>query len=517
MGSILKAALSQCSANFKGLFLSAFAGFLIRLIPELLAFPHPIGFDTIYYAAVIKSGVIWPHWSSFFTSTWLFNALTVPLHTFFGFEPFAILKIAGPLLFALNTAGVYWFSWKLLGWDHRQSMLASIFFSVQIASLRISWDLMRNTLGLGLLLFTLPFIKRLNSKQGIACFSMLSLLTVFAHEYAAVTLFFIVFGVFLWSKLKGAGWVDWKRLLMAVAPALAVFLIGVYFRFYPIRYKVETNVLAAGDVVYASVGKFFFLTNYLAVKTSVDWYSSYFDLALSVTALFIVLYLSYLFLVRRGFFKNHVLDLWTILLLVGSFSCLIVPFCALQYWHRWMFMLVYPFTFYAANGFTQCWRGSAIHGRFSKRKVSAMIIVTFLLGALYLVTPVLMSTVNVGLFSLYPVNRYISFAPTVPYQDVDGVEKAMRWLDISMNKSDCVLLQHAFLFWGQLYLNRSHTIVYFVSDVDSAVETAYRHDYSGVFFVWWNEPIGWYGLNVPEGFVRVQDFGRISVYKYVKI
>ena len=30
-------------------------GFLIRLIPELLAFPLPIGFDTIYYAATMKN------------------------------------------------------------------------------------------------------------------------------------------------------------------------------------------------------------------------------------------------------------------------------------------------------------------------------------------------------------------------------------------------------------------------------------------------------------------------------
>jgi hypothetical protein len=35
-----------------------------------------------------------------------------------------------------------------------------------------------------------------------------------------------------------------------------------------------------------------------------------------------------------------------------------------------------------------------------------------------------------------------------------------------------------------------------------------------VFFVWWNEPIGWYGISVPETFIRVQDFGRISVYVY---
>jgi hypothetical protein len=50
--------------------------------------------------------------------------------------------------------------------------------------------------------------------------------------------------------------------------------------------------------------------------------------------------------------------------------------------------------------------------------------------------------------------------------------------------------------------------------VNSAVSTAFSNGFSRVFFVWWNEPIGWYGISVPESFARVQDFGRISVYVY---
>jgi hypothetical protein len=57
------------------------AGFMVRLVPELLAGAAPIGFDTVYYAAVMKSGVIWANWTSFFTSTWLLHAFTVEAST----------------------------------------------------------------------------------------------------------------------------------------------------------------------------------------------------------------------------------------------------------------------------------------------------------------------------------------------------------------------------------------------------------------------------------------------------
>ena len=491
------------------------------MVPELLAFPHPIGFDTIYYAAVMKDGVVWPHWTTFFTSSWLFPAISVSLYRVFGGgDPFLLLKFLAPMLFGLNVAGVFWFARKMLGWSARAGFFAGLFFAFQLASLRISWDLLRNTLGLSLLLFTSPFIKNVDSKRGFACFVLLSLLTVFAHEYAAVTLLFVVFGLVLWSLLKREGLAKNKHLLLASSPALTVFAVGIFLRFFPVRYMVETNVLRAGDADYASVGGFFFLTNYLSVKTSVDCYASYFDLALSVVLLFCLLYLPYLFLVWKGFFKNRVLSLWTALLLAGAFGCLVFPFCALEYWHRWMFMLVYPFTFYAVSGLRGL-MGNYDGGSFrfgavvSDRKVKGMVLLTVLLGWVYLATPVLISTVNVGVFAFNPVNRYFSFAPTVPYGDVDSVVEAMGWLNENMGVGDCVLLQHAFISWGRLYLDRQHVIVHFENDVGLAVDFALGRGFGRVFFVWWNKPIGWYGITVPEGFVRLRDFGGLSVYEFV--
>jgi hypothetical protein len=509
------AKLTDCKALVACLSL----GFFIRLIPEFLAFPLPIGFDTIHYAVVMESGVIWSHWSAFFTSSWLLYAFIVPLYSLLQGDPFLLLKVVAPLLFGLNVAGVYWFARRMLGWDFRMGVLAGVFFALQLASLRISWDLLRNTLGLGILLFALSYVKEVNSKRGFALFASLSLLTIFAHEYAAVTLLVSVLGLLVWRLFKRQ--VDsWsKRLTLAVLPALTVFLVGVYMMAFPVGYALETNVISAGDAVSAKPLGLFFMVDYLHVQSSVDYYASYWTLALNVGLLFAVLYLPYLFLVAKGFFRNRVLNIWTMFLLIGAFGCLVFPVFALEYWHRWMFMLVYPFTFFAVNGL-----GKLLHKIFpegktraslwSNKKATATILLTFSLGIAYLATPLLMVYTNLSVPSVSGTYLYFSTNPTVPYEDVNSVIQAMGWLNDNLDVTSCVALQHAFLSWGQLYLDESHTIVNFENDVNLAVNTTFVHGFSRVFFVWWNEPIGWYGVSVPEYFVSVQDFGRISVYAY---
>ena len=55
------------STGSKGWFLFCFfLGFFVRLVPEVLSYPYPVGFDTVYYAFRLKEGVIWFHWSKFF-------------------------------------------------------------------------------------------------------------------------------------------------------------------------------------------------------------------------------------------------------------------------------------------------------------------------------------------------------------------------------------------------------------------------------------------------------------------
>lgn len=496
-------------------------GFLVRMVPELLAYSTPIGFDTISYAVVMKSGIIFPNWGTFFTSTWLLNAFIVPLYSLTQVDPFLILKIVGPLLYGLNVAGIYWFARKNLGWSTTMGIAAGIFFALQLATLRISWDLLRNTLGLGLLLFAFAYIKDIKSNRGLAIFGVLSVLSIFAHEYAAVTLIFVVLGLAVWRLVRGRTDLS-KRLLLGVFPALSIFSADIYLRIIPIHFpSIASNIINSGDAVLAHPGRLFFLVNYLNVQTSVESYGSYSALAVSVGALFALLFLPYLYLVIKGFFKNRILTLWTGLLLVGAFSCLVTPFSAPEYWSRWMFMLAFPFTFYAIYGLKKLLgpvqrKGSSLITKLSSnRRITLMILLTFSLGIAYLASPIIIVYANASVPSVTRTYYYFSDSPSVPNQDVNDVIRAMGWLNGKMDSSSCVILHQSYQSWGELYLDNSHSIVTFQNkDVNAAVKTALVKNFSTVYFVWSNVPLGWYNVSVPNSFSDLQDFGSISVYVY---
>ena len=179
-------------------------------------------------------------------------------------------------------------------------------------------------------------------------------------------------------------------------------------------------------------------------------------------------------------------------------------------------MLAYPFTYLGVSGF------SRLHGYCLSKKMerfncfsiakAVMVLLSLSLGIAYLATPAIMTFVDASVPAVTGTSAYFSVAPTIPYQDVNNVVKTMDWLDANMEANSCVILHHVFLDWGRLYLDESQAIVYFIRNPDVGVLTATGRGFSQVFFVWWNRDIGWYDGSVPEGFVSVQDFGRISIF-----
>jgi len=523
LGSQLKTIFNLDSIGHSwGLLLTFTLGFVVRLIPEVLSWPYPIGFDTIYYGARIKNGVIWCHWSEFFSSTWLLYGILIPVNNLIRGDPFILLKFTAPLLYSLNACGIYYFARKALSWSVKKAFLAAFFFVFQLASLRISWDLHRNMLALGLLLFTLTFIKDFKNKWSVFCFVPLSVLVVWGHELASVVLFVIVSGLVL-EHLRRDKHSDTYRVVVAVAPAFILFLIGIYLRVFPIEYHVETNVIDVHDRVLASLGGLFFLVDYLHIVSSYQHYPTYLDLFSNILSLFGLLYLLSLPLILIGFFRNCVLDFWTLFLLIGSFNALVTPFCALNWWDRWMCMLVYPFTFYAVNGILRVFSSKESSVKCSPHflgwlrlsKVSVSMILSFivLLGSIFMSV-----RYNNGGFLYTPYT--IAYLPstmlhnTVLLQDVDDTLKAIGWLDEHMDNSSVILAQHALLGWALSYLGKRVPIIYYVRDMDAALNLSLYLGFDRIYLVWWSRNNEWYGLEIPKGFVSIRDFGRVSVFEY---
>ncbi len=513
----------------KGVFLSFILGFTIRLVPEILSYPYPIGFDTVFYAARIQSGVVWSS-SRSLSSMWLYEGVLISVDKIVQMDPFLLLKVVAPLLFGLNVCGIYFLSRRALNWRIKTALIAAFFFAFQLASLRLSWDLHRNLLGSAILLFALPLTKGIQKDRNYWMLLGLSVLLVLSHV--------LVFVVFL-SVILATFFRDWMghnrlrslKLLAAVLPSLVVLLMG-FFVLRPVGYFPE-NVLESGDIVHQSPAGFSFMVDYVSVSDSVQNYPSYLDLVLHVFSLFGILYLWWLPLVLVGFFRSETLDACTLLLLFGSFDALITPFFALDFWNRWMFMLVYPFTFYATRGVEKLLlsSGQSVVSDFSylnrikitKRRVVAIFSVAVVFGGAFLTVPPLFD--RFGVFSIPTTSSYLpptALYNSIPLRDVGPTIEVFEWLNENMNENSTVLVHHAFLWWSDLYLDKNHTAIHFVRDVESASAAASKQGFDGIYMIWWNEPllkwqnenIGWYGISVPNHFLSVFSSDRISIYEY---
>jgi hypothetical protein len=145
-----------------------------------------------------------------------------------------------------------------------------------------------------------------------------------------------------------------------------------------------------------------------------------------------------------------------------------------------------------------------------------MILLTICLGIAYLVTPITMAYANKSVPNMTGTQAYFSTDPAVPYQDEKNVVLAMDWINQNTNENSCVILQHHFLQHGNYYIKSATEIVHYEVNVDQAISAAEQSGKINIYFVWWNTPIGWNEASIPSGFVSVADFGRISVYSYMK-
>jgi len=508
----------------KGFLLSFILGFAVRLIPEVLSYPYPIGFDTVYYVARINSGVIWYHWTSVF-STWLLYAILVPLNSIVQ-NPFLVLKLVVPVIFALNSCGIYYFATSALRWGPRKAFVASFLFAFSMASLGLSWHFHRNMLGLAILLFALPSITKIATKRGFLWFVLLSVLVVFSHEYASLILFTVVLSLLVAQFLKGERR-KLLRLVAAVSMASFVFLISIYLILLPVPFHVETNIVYAEDAVYPRPAGLFFMVDYLRVELPFMRYPTYLDLVLHVISLFSLLYLAWVPLVFVGFFRNRMLDVWTVLLLATSFDALITPFFAVDLWYRWMLMLIYPFVFYMVNGIDKVLKSQSkkvaidLRGlkwmKVSKRTVFVISSLTISFGSIFMITPLIYD--RFGVFSIPTTYNYVPSTMlynTIPLRDVNSVVEALDWLNAHMNDRSSVLLQQALVSWADLYLDRKHMIVYYQMDVEKALAVALEQGFNPIYLVWWNQTLNikWYGITVPKSFIPIVNSDRISVFQF---
>ena len=168
----------------------------LRLIPEILASPYPIGYDVInYYLPIMKNfDQYWPAISNQFP---LYISLLHMISEVLRVDPRIVITSSIILIFGLFSLVIFSIARNLLHLNNLQSIFLSLFVIFQLSVLRTSWDLHKDMLALTLTFFCLSYISKIPnlSKKIIAVITSLSIFSVLADRMIGflLTLSIIVF------------------------------------------------------------------------------------------------------------------------------------------------------------------------------------------------------------------------------------------------------------------------------------------------------------------------------------
>src|SRR5919112_6916295 len=117
-------------------------GCLIRIIPEITAYPYPIGYDIINYYIPLASEVEFDSLNDQFN---IFPYLLYILKISTFLDPHNLMIVLSSTIYGLFSLSIYLL---LQGLNIKPALFMTVFILFQISSLRTTWDLQKDILAL---------------------------------------------------------------------------------------------------------------------------------------------------------------------------------------------------------------------------------------------------------------------------------------------------------------------------------------------------------------------------------
>jgi hypothetical protein len=489
-------------------------GFVVRFVPEAIAYPAPIGYNVVaYYAPVLADFNSWGN--AWFLSLFhppqfspLVYLLMIPLSPLL--DPYHVLMIFAPTLNGILAVALYYYLNRSLGLSNRFSVLGSFFTVIQYPVLRLSLDMLSESLALSLGLFIVSLIstERLSMRKDMLLSSLLVAMCL-AHQTVLLTLLpcvcykvvtahrksnsgALALGVILLPAVALLAW-NWSILQSVQAAFPAGRGVRVWFLW--------NNAASAGISPFA---------NYLAIF-------DYPDLAARIIGFLLFLYLPLLPWVRRRV-TSGLISTWALAALLLSVSPLVSPWFAFDLWYLWAIMLSVPLSVLAFEGLA---RIVGMLGKPRAREIKVLLVVLLLVpyvvvGAGYMTLP------PERPFPIFTYSPFLSYMPssmlsnTVPLQDSLDALWLLAEFNSTMDERSVLLTHEAFYGFTALSISGPKSIVnYHLGDPLSAVSYAKSLGFSKIYWIWWLPGYGWHGLtNPPVGFSIELHRGHIAIYLY---
>jgi hypothetical protein len=160
----------------------------IRAVPEIIAGPYPIGWDPIAFYVPITLDLATGRlgWVALLGTAPLLYMISEPVYLITRVNPVWIFKVMGPVLYGSLILALYHFLRLGLGWTKKMSLGGGLITSLYFVTLRISWDLYRNMLGLTFILLSLPLFGSMNGRRSQTLLAVLVVLAVASDQLTGV-------------------------------------------------------------------------------------------------------------------------------------------------------------------------------------------------------------------------------------------------------------------------------------------------------------------------------------------
>jgi len=449
---------------------------LIRWIPES-QFPYPIGFDTPLYIS----------WGRHYTS----NPTVFPLMLPFlgalyalGLDMVVVMKYLPTLLYGFLGFSIFRFSRSYLGWPFKKSLLAVLLVALSFASLRVSWDMHKQIMGTAFLFLALSYLKTIEKPLGFVAFSIFSFLAAFSHELVFAVLVMVLA---CWAICVARKEPRKTLLTLTVMSSIVFLFVGVWYGW-------RLNVISE-----RALG--------ILLPHSTSLAERWLWEATNNASLFLQLFGLTLILAVPGLFKDRIVLLWLCLSLIGAFSTVFFPFYEPGVPpFRWMFLAVYPLSFYVANGLSKL--------RFLKKRSSKLVSFIVILLVVNIPTWGFLGFIHQpSYFCKTNVIPETMASSSIPFYDIE----ATIWLTKKFDEVEgTVLIVHGHYFGWASYFTGKRVITFgelYGRDrtINQAVELAQSENAGDIYLLWYLDSDAY-----SSGFAKIAEKGTMKLYKYVE-
>ncbi len=475
---------------------------MIRAIPEILMGPYIVGFDTM--GVYVPDTLLWLHNG---INVWAYLQTAPLFYTIFisivaaGGSPVWALKIIPPLLLGFLGLAIYVYARKGLDWSPAKSIVPAFLGTIYFVAFRISWDMLRNEIGLIFLFVVMTLLTNFekNSWKRYFMLSLAMVAVVLSHQLVSV----IMFGVIAVTFARELFSRHHKSAKMIVASLPSVLLFVIVYLSYATQY-----------------GLLDYSNNTRSPLASWVGFPSYPSMLINEVGFFLYCFSFLLPLVVVSFrgLRNLQLRSWVFF----SFILLLLPLASVSPF-RWILMLTYPLAFYATDALT---RLKSIKFRRCKFNV-------YRIAVFYLVVSVVVLSfgytfmspeVPFPYFDSQKVNYFPYQIPssmlqnTLSITDCQNTANVLQWFKNNSNNTALLLTHTAFYGWALLTLDEEQVSYYEFGDPLKAAVTSAQDDNTQVYLIWWTNGHGWYGQpNLSNSFRPIYRSGEIAIYLYESI